>query len=350
MKKLYDKRSLTIRIVVSILIVCMGILSFVFRGEIENSLSGGKLYALEEASMKIFFVDVGQGDAIFIEFPDKTNLLIDCGSEKNAPSLVEFLNERGVKKINYFVYTHADEDHIGGGKLIFDTYEIETLYRPKLLCETERKVGNPNNYNVKDTKTYENSILSAYQEDGCEMKFSSKGEEIIGDEYRIVFLNPDQDNYSDSNDYSAVLMVECNGIKALFQADADAKTEEKLLLTYGEYLKADILKVSHHGSATGTSESFLKMVAPDYAIISSGQNIWGLPDIEIIERLERADLCAFDTCEDGSICFGIDEYGEVTVYTTSSIKRLDSPLVVSLVFLGLILTWGIIFPKKKEKI
>mgnify|MGYP000233565248 CR=1 FL=1 len=349
MEKLYSKRSLIIRIVISILIVCMGVLSFVFQGAIENSMAGGEIYALEDSSFRLFIVDVGQGDAIYMEFPDGKNMLVDCGSEDESPNLISFLNSRKVKKIDYVIYTHADEDHIGGGEKIFSTYEIQSLYRPKILCLTESRTGNPAGYNVKDTEIYDRAIMAAYDEE-CEIKYSFEGEEITGEGYIAKFLNPNKDNYSNSNDYSAVIMIECNGKKVLLQGDAEKDVEERLLLDYGSYLDADILKIAHHGSKTGTSQTFLNTVSPEYAIISSGSNAWGLPDVEIIERLEAEDFTTYQTQDIGTICFGITPNGEVTSYGLLTLKKFDIPLVVSLVILAALLTWGIHFPTKKEKL
>lgn len=348
MEKLYSKRSMIIRIVISILIVCMGVLSFVFQGAIENRMSGWKIYSLEDSSFKLFFVDVGQGDAVYMEFPDNKNMLVDCGSEASSSNLVNFLNSRKVKKIDYVIYTHADEDHIGGGEKIFNIYEINTLYRPKILCITESQTGNLAGYNVKDTAVYDRAIMAAYDE-GCNIKYSFEGEQIVANEYSVKFLNPNKNNYADSNDYSAVLMIECNGKKILLQADAEKDVEERLLLDYENYLDADILKIAHHGSKTGTSQIFLDTVSPAYAIISSGSNAWGLPDVEIIERLETEDFTTYQTQNIGTICFGISQSGEITSYGLSTLKKFDMPLVVSLVILTLLLTWGIRFPKKKEK-
>ena len=350
MNKKIDKKDLIIRLSISILIVCLGVLSFVLDGLIEEKLLGNRLTNLEKSSFTMYTVDVGQGDAIYLEFSD-INMLVDCGPKTGAEKLKNFLNEREVTQLDYLVYTHADEDHIGGGKDIFTSYEVKTLYRPKVLSSSEVELfGNVNEYNVKDTKSYDESIMCAYQEEGCVIKYSFEYETISGEGYNIKFLSPNQDNYSESNDYSAVILVEVNGKKILLQGDAEENVENRLLSAYGNCLDVDILKVSHHGSKTASSKAFLQMLTPEYAFISVGENQWGMPNTKVLENLELAGTKEiYNTLDSGTIAIGINESGNIELVTYKNAGALDQPIILSALFVGLLLTWGLKFEKKDRK-
>lgn len=350
MKKKIDRKELVIRLSISILIICMGILSFVFADFIERKIINDKISNLEKCNFTMYTVDVGQGDAIYLEFSDK-NMLVDCGPKSGVDNLKQFLDERYVHQIDFLVYTHADEDHIGGGKEIFESYEIRTLYRPKILSATEEaRFGNYNNYNVKDTKSYDESIMSAYEEEGCNIKYSFEYEIISGEGYKITFLNPDQDNYIYSNDYSAVLLIEVNGKKILLQGDAETNIETRLLVSYGNELDVDILKVSHHGSKSSSGKDFLQVVTPEYAFISVGENQWGMPHTKVIENLELVGTkVIYNTKEEGTIVTGINNSGVIEVFTYKNLHILDLPIILSILIVAVLLTWGVKFKKKERK-
>ena len=347
--KSISKTSLIIRIILSVLIVLTGTLFFVFETDIEKSISGDMVSAIEKADFKMHVIDVGQGDSIFLQFSDDKTMLVDCGKTNQTSKLDSFLKGMGISKIDYLVYTHSDEDHIGGGQYVFENYEVDILYRPKRLSQQEaEKYGNPNGYKIHNTKAYDNAILSAYNEDGCLMKYSFEGEEIIGLDYKIKFLNPDKDTYADSNAYSAVLMIEVNGRKILLSADAEKEVESRLIEDYQNYLDADILKVSHHGSKTGSSKEFLDVVTVDYALISVGENQWNMPHEEVLTRLKNAEVKnIFSTNESGTIALGISDEGVIAVYGLNEQFDLDMPIIIGVLIVLLLLVWGIKFTKKE---
>lgn len=349
MEKSHERRNFIIRIVISALMILVGVLDFVFINDIENLLSNGELYNFRDSAVKMHMIDVDQGDAMLFELPDGKTMLVDCGSEDSSKTLVDFLNSKNIKVIDYLIYTHADEDHVGGGEAIFNTYQVNMLYRPKVLSSTENSQGNSFGYRVKETEIYDRAIMCAYLEDGCQMKYSFEGECILGDKYSIKFLNPDVDGYSNSNNYSAVIMIESFGKKILLQGDAEESVERRLILDYGEYLDVDVLKISHHGSNTGSSVSFLDKTSPEISLISVGENSWRLPSIEVIERLENIDSKILKTADDGNISLGINESGEITILTANSYKKFDMPLVLCVLFIIILLTWGIKIEKRQKK-
>ena len=347
-----DKRisNLIFRICISALLVMTGVLLFLFETQIEEIVSGNIVAGVEKSDFKMYTIDVGQGDAIFIEFSDNRTMLVDCGKVSAKNKLEEFFVDKDIETIDYLVYTHSDEDHIGGGEYIFNNFQVNVLYRPKRLSYEEvEKYGNPYNYTVHSTKAYNNAIMPAYSEPDCEIKYSFKGEEILGKDYKVKFLSPSEDTYIESNSYSAVLMVEVNSRKILLTGDAESDIEEKLILEYNNYLDADILKVSHHASKTASSKNFLNLVTPEYALISVGDNQWNMPHEEVLERLKNADVGnIYDTKKSGTIVTGINDSGEINVYGFSQIFNLDMPIIIGVLIFLLLLTWGVRLKTKNK--
>lgn len=324
---------------------------FVYEKQIEEKISGEIVSAADKADFKMYVVDVGQGDSIYIEFSDNKNMLIDCGKGKEVDKLGSFLNDKKVEKIDYLVYTHADEDHIGGGDYVFENYQINVLYRPKMLSSEESSTyGNPLDYNVHDTKAYNNAIISAYEEPNCEIRYSFKGESIVGADYVVKFLSPCQDSYDDPNNYSAVMMIEVNNKKVLLTGDAEKNVEDALILEYNDYLDADVLKVGHHGSNTSSSRNFLEAVSPDYALISVGENSYGHPHEEVLTRLNNANVKnIYNTKEAGTIVTGISDGGDINTYGYKQKFNLDMPIIAGVAFGLILLTWGLSLVKKNKK-
>lgn len=346
MKRPYRKTSIILRSVFTAVIIILAALFFVFRVNIENMIINKNDAVIARADFNMYAVDVDQGDAIFLQFSDNKNMLVDCGKKANVSKLNSFLKEKNITTINYFVYTHSDEDHIGGGASVFENYNVEILYRPKILSKTENETyGNPNGYNIKDTNAYDNAIMMAYYEENCEIKYSFEGEEIVGIDYQIKFLNPDQDNYNlntKSNTYSAVLMVEVNGKKVLLTGDAEGDVEERLIEKYGSYLSADVLKVAHHGSKTATTSKLLNVVYPKYALISVGENQWDMPHQEVLDRLSNVTgINVYTTKEKGTIRLVIDDDGNIAVSQNGSEFKFDIPIVLSVCVVIILLIWGI---------
>lgn len=351
MKVKYTKASFVIRMIISALILCIGVLGFVFEKEINNLIQGEAVKAVNNSTFQMYVVDVGQGDSIFIKLPDNKNMLIDCGKKNEYDKLERFLNEKKVTKINYFIYTHSDEDHVGGGQGVFKNYDVEVLYRPKVLSKTENeRFGNPNDFEVRDTITYDDSIMIAYEETGCEIRYSFKGEEIIGMDYSVKFLSPNKDTYSSFNSYSAVIMLEIYGKKILLTGDAEEDIEKELIEQYGDYLDSDILKVAHHGSNTASSSDFLNIVTPTYALISVGENQWGMPHKEVLDRLNYANVNnIYDTKSSETIAMGISQSEIINLYLYCGVYSFDRALFICVLSVLLLLVWGIRKIKIKPK-
>lgn len=226
-------------------------------------------------------------------------MLVDSGNkgteknEKLKSYLVNnYFSSVQNKEIDYFVITHSDADHTGGAVMIFDEFQVNKVFRPNLfsdLVESEQSIVT--SYDKKYVDSYKenwaNVIQKMYSEPNCEIEFSKAGIEIVESTYSIKFCAPTEDNYSNVNSYSPIVVIEYSSRKIMLTGDATTQTEKKALENLSH---CDILKVAHHGSLTSTSVEFLEKVNPNYAIISADKNDhnnYDLPKQEILNRLKE---------------------------------------------------------------
>ena len=218
---------------------------------------------INQEELNIFYLDVGQGDSTFI-------------------TIVKFLKAQNIDKIDYFILTHCDEDHIGGAYKILDKIQIGTLYMPN---------------KENDTQTYER-LLNAIERNNVNvdknLKTSKETQYAIGNaNWKVLSI----DAKNNLNDSSIVIELDYENTKYLFMGDATTRVEEMV-----EWNEVDVLKVAHHGSNSSTSQLFLEKIKPKYAIISVGRdNSHNLPDIDIIERLKNNNIKIYRTDENNTI-------------------------------------------------
>ena len=234
-----------------------------------------------ESSLRVSFIDVGQGDSEFIELPNGETLLIDAGTNETGADVVSYISSLGYTSIDYVVGTHPHEDHIGGLDDVINSFEIGSVYMPKVTA---------------DTKTFED-VLDAVAEKGLSINTAKAGVSIVDvEDLSVKMLAPVLDEYDNTNDYSAVIKVVYGDTSFLFTGDAEEYAES---LITGD-VDSDVLKVGHHGSSTSTGEAFLERVSPSYAVISCGLgNSYGHPHTETIEKL--GGIPVFRTDEMGTI-------------------------------------------------
>ncbi len=234
-----------------------------------------------ESSLRVSFIDVGQGDSEFIELPNGETLLIDAGTNETGADVVSYISSLGYSSIDYVVGTHPHEDHIGGLDDVINSFEIGSVYMPKVTA---------------DTRTFED-VLDAVAEKGLSINTAKAGVSIVDvEDLSVKMLAPVLDEYDNTNDYSAVIKVVYGDTSFLFTGDAEEYAES---LITGD-VNADVLKVGHHGSSTSTGEAFLERVSPSYAVISCGLgNSYGHPHTETIEKL--GGIPVFRTDEMGTI-------------------------------------------------
>lgn len=240
--------------------------------------------------LKVHFLDVGQGDSIFIELPTNETILIDASIKDASDKIINYLKEENVSKIDYVFATHPHSDHIGGMSAVIKAFDIGQIYMPKA---------------VTTTKTYENLLLTI-KDKSLKIKTAKAGNTIIDtDDLKLVVLAPNQDSYESLNNYSIVLKLTYKEKSFLFMGDAETLSEKEIT---GD-VEADVLKVGHHGSRTSTSQSFLNKVNPSYAVISVGlNNDYKHPHQEIADRLEKKNIKIYRTDQNGDIIFTTDGY------------------------------------------
>lgn len=233
--------------------------------------------------LKVHYLDVGQGDSIFIELPNNETMLIDAAESYQSENIINYLKNLNYQKIDYVIGTHPHTDHIGGLKDIINTFEIGKIYMPKV---------------VSTTKTYE-SLLMAIKDKNLKINTAKAGTSIIDtDALKINILAPNNSTYTELNNYSVVTKITYGSTKFLFMGDAEKLSENEIK----ENVTADVIKIGHHGSNTSSSIDFIKKVNAKYGIISVGlNNKYNLPKEEIITNWENSGTKIYLTSINGTV-------------------------------------------------
>lgn len=249
---------------------------------------------------KVHFIDVGQGDSILIQLPTKEVALIDGGDRDDAKQVTEYIKKQGIKKIDYLLVTHPHSDHLGALPSVVKTFEIGNIYMPKVTANTE----------------IFKSLLTEINNKGLKIKQAKAGVDIINSQdLKFYILAPGSDKYDEINEYSIVAKLTYKNNSYLFTGDSE-KVSESEMIKSGYDLKADVLKVAHHGGSTSSTTDFLKQVSPKYSVISVGKdNIYGHPHKELIERLTKAKTSILRTDQHGNILITTDGK-EISVKTS----------------------------------
>ena len=239
------------------------------------------------ANVTIKFIDVGQGEAILIALPEKT-MLIDAGPTGSAPKIAQVLQELGRNKIDYLVATHPDEDHIGGMADVISSTQIGTIYAPN---------------KTNNTATYR-KFLTAIQNNNLQITLAEAGTIIDQtDAYKLEILWPTKDaNFPDTNDYSIIIKLTVGNKTFLFTGDAPTNA---ILNSNPGHI--DVLKLSHHGSRTGTTEVLIHKLSPTYAVLSYAvDNSYGHPMQSVLNALHKHSVEVWGTGANGTITITCD--------------------------------------------
>ena len=233
----------------------------------------------QDNNLRVYCLDVGQGDSILITNNNKT-MLIDASTNEMGSRVVKYLNDLGIKKIDYLVGTHPHEDHIGGLDNVIKNFDIGTIYMPNV---------------VATTKTYE-EVIDAISAKKLKVTSPKTGDKFtVGNaECEVMSIRNDKDDY---NNCSIVIKMDFNNVSYLFTGDAEESVESSR-----NWPHIDVLKVGHHGSNTSSSKNFLEQIKPKVALISVGQgNTYGHPTQATLKRLSNIGAKIYRTDENGTI-------------------------------------------------
>ncbi len=289
--------------IIILLLVVLGLLVYVRRDPSQPSTDVEVVQDL----VKITFLDIGQGDATFIEFPDGQKMLVDCAIDGRILEALGRVMEFYDKDLDYLLITHPDLDHYGGCEEVLNRFNVKTII-----------------YNgmKKEYDDMWQSFWTAVQNENAEYVEIDHEDVWEIASTSLHFLYPDQPLalatttwQKDSNNGSIVFELAYEGVEVLLTGDAEAELEEYLLHTYGEQIDTDILKIGHHGSGGASVQEFVDMASPEKSVVSCGlNNKFGHPSRRVLKRLERASSTVWRTDLQGDITLEINQTGELKIY------------------------------------
>lgn len=266
-----------------VLLICLCLLVVGCANPFVESDENTSVSTFSSDTLRVNYIDVGQGDSIFIQLPNKETMLIDAGEAYESENVINYLNNLGITKIDYVVGTHPHTDHIGGLESVVNTFDIGSIYMPKA---------------ISTSKTYED-LLTAISNKGLKVKTAKSGVVVLDENnLKLEFIAPNSDNYSELNNYSAVLKLTYLDNTFLFMGDAETLSENEITSD----VDADVIKVGHHGSDSSSGIEFVKKVSPEYAIVMVGEgNSYNHPYQSIIDRYQSVGAEVLRTDLDGNI-------------------------------------------------
>ncbi|MGN1299744.1 MAG: DNA internalization-related competence protein ComEC/Rec2 [Clostridia bacterium] len=265
-----------------------------------------------ESGMIFYFIDVGQGDSTLICTPTGKNVLIDGGGSRTPDKydvgekvLLPYLLDRRIKKLDYIIISHFDADHAQGIEAVIKKIKVENIVVSKQASQS-----------VEYDK-----IIKMCKEKKIKIIDAKRGEKIVIDKYAYFdILHPgdilldDGKGGLNANAIVAKLNYKMDNklFTALFTGDIEYDAEQELVKEYGNKLKADILKVAHHGSKTSSSQNFIELVKPKIALIGVGKdNTFGHPNESVLERLRDLKCKIYRTDENGEISIKVKREGRL---------------------------------------
>ncbi len=345
--------------IILFLVICVVVLATLpFSSLIESKINAkkteniGEFASIVEKDCVVHVIDVGCADCIALELPDGKKGLVDFGTDTNSNvtkgyrvNAVNYIKEyvfdgAETGTFDFVVMTHPDADHYNNYELIFDTFQINKVYRPPVFynkdndAQTQKEIQRAkdagfmdnsatsfgDNYYTISTALYSKCLDKIYAEPDCEVVFTlAPVADIISSsskEYTIKFYGPrylkyEKSSYNNNNSFSAVMSLEYNGHSIMLTGDA-TKEEEKDILDNCTLPQVDVLKVGHHGSNTSSCVEFLNALKPKYAFISTrtDTNKYNLPKQEIIDRIVSCGVSSdniLQTQKNGNLVFAIDD-------------------------------------------
>ena len=326
---------------------------------------------MQNADLSIHYINVGQGDSVFIELPDDTTMLIDAGTEAYGDDVVNYIKGLGYTNyIDYVIVTHGDADHVGGITEVLETFEAGEIYRPFQFAVKDGVINENDDLkslynasvdkNVITTQCYNNFINKIYtdtdsyisthydglelkkvEEDGFNIEFfgplktatatkfepSETGLIKRTHGYESIYYNPTDDSERD-NSGSCIMLLEYAGGSYLFTGDAIAEQEVAVINSLNEeelerFKEIDVFHVGHHGSRYSSDAKFLEVIQPKISVISEGHK-YGHPHTETLERLDDySGDRIYTTYNDGNILVLANET-DIQINTNTLVGSLET--------------------------
>ena len=287
------------------------------------------------ATVTVHFIDVGQGDSIFIDTQNR-DVLIDGGPASASQTVLDYLNNLNITHIHLVIATHMHEDHIGGLVHILNS---TTITIDDILVNNQTSTSSTYNKFITLAQTHNLTVAQRGQ------TF------ILTETANLTIVNPVQPlEFSDQNDNSVVVKLQVGNTTFLFMGDAEEPAEQSMLVSSVVSIKCDVLKVGHHGSYTATSQTFLDIAAPTYAIISAGQdNSYGHPHNETIQKLLAEGVTIYGTYLSGTIIASTDGTTVTFQDNPQPIPEFTSNLTLTILAIATVLA-VMVYRKKLQKL
>ena len=395
LSKLLTKEYIT-KAIVSAGLLALLLLSFFFADSLEVLLGMVKSYRknqvsvedISSANCKVTYLDVGQGNCTLIELPDDRVALIDCGDAMYGEGVYKFLQDKGIRAIDFLIATHADADHIGGFNYLFPRMDIKSVYRPFQIAgdgssaETFVPIESEDLADVYDelkgsndkisrvtSQVYKTFITNVYAETyseggrnyDCKVTVFYDGLKIVGSDYTFEFFAPlmhtetvNIKNYgktfgfatmgfgvNSSNDNSAIFTFTCGTQSYLFTGDAsfDTETSSGAELVFVRSLTVEekqklanvtVYLAGHHGASTSSSSALLKLINPKFVVVSVGEgNDYGHPHKDALDRISNTSNLEPDflicTSTYGSVVFA--EFNGRLFYASYKIDKHNEKVI-----------------------
>ena len=245
--------------------------------------------------LRVAFLDIGQGDAIYIQAPNGATMLVDSGRDDRVLNKLAAVMPYGAKNIDVILATHPDADHVGGFVPVFQNYHVQSAIYSGRASDTQT---------YQELTTYMNSVPHVIARQGMVVTLDT----VHHVYFQVLYPDRDVSHVKQTNDASIVGQLIYGNERFMLTGDAPMDVEARILAENPpDDLKTTVLKLGHHGSKYSTSNPWLDILAPLYAIVSAGvHNSYGHPNKETVDRVNAHHIPILSTMTDGTIIFETD--------------------------------------------